>query len=179
MLSEYFIDAVSDYLYLLEKNYPQKLILKIVGDRYQLSGTERSMLYRGIQRTEDCENRKMKICAGLTQNVDLFIDGYNVIRTIGSYLLGLTVFISMDGYLRDASEMHRATLKKSILEQTLKLRKPGQGVAGFVRKGFNEDGDIVELYDPGFIQGAAGIGLALLAAAVDLEPAWDRIILLS
>ncbi len=68
---------------------------------------------------------------------------------------------------------------RTLFEKTLSLRKPGQGVAGFFREGFNDERDIVELYDPGLIQGAAGIGLALLAAASKLEPAWDRIILLS
>jgi hypothetical protein len=32
---------------------------------------------------------------------------------------------------------------------------------------------------PGLGRGAAGVGLALLAASTDLEPAWDRILLLS
>jgi hypothetical protein len=43
----------------------------------------------------------------------------------------------------------------------------------------NEDGELVEQYDPGFIQGAAGVGLALLAAATGIEPAWDRVMLIS
>jgi lantibiotic modifying enzyme len=67
---------------------------------------------------------------------------------------------------------------RTLFEKTLSLRKPGQGVAGFSREGFNDERDIVDLYDPGLIQGAAGIGLALLAAASELEPAWDHIILL-
>jgi len=62
---------------------------------------------------------------------------------------------------------------------TLKLRQPGTGIAGFTHYGRNEDGEMAELYDPAFIQGAAGIGLALLAAVTDLEPRWDRVMLLS
>jgi lantibiotic modifying enzyme len=62
---------------------------------------------------------------------------------------------------------------------TIKIRKPGIGIAGFSKYGLNEDGEMVELYDPGFIQGAAGIGLALLAAVTNLEPKWDRIMLIS
>jgi hypothetical protein len=34
------------------------------------------------------------------------------------------------------------------------------------------------LYDPGFIQGAAGIGLALLSAVTDIEPQWDKFLLI-
>lgn len=63
--------------------------------------------------------------------------------------------------------------------QTIKLRKPGTGIAGFTHYGRNEDGEMAELYDPAFIQGAAGIGLSLLAAVTDLEPQWDRVMLLS
>jgi hypothetical protein len=33
--------------------------------------------------------------------------------------------------------------------------------------------------DGGFLMGAAGIGLALLAAATSVEPEWDRLLLLS
>jgi lantibiotic modifying enzyme len=62
---------------------------------------------------------------------------------------------------------------------TMKTRKPGTGVAGFRKYGLNEDGEMDELYDPGFIQGAAGIGLALLAAVTGLEPTWDRVMLIS
>jgi lantibiotic modifying enzyme len=62
---------------------------------------------------------------------------------------------------------------------TIKIRKPGTGIAGFSKYGLNEDGEMAELYDPGFIQGAAGIALALLAAVTDLEPKWDRIMLIS
>jgi lantibiotic biosynthesis protein len=31
--------------------------------------------------------------------------------------------------------------------------------------------------DPGFLTGAAGIGLALLAAVSPVEPEWDRLLL--
>ena len=33
--------------------------------------------------------------------------------------------------------------------------------------------------EPGFLTGAAGIALALLAAVSDVEPAWDRVLLVS
>lgn len=62
---------------------------------------------------------------------------------------------------------------------TVKLRKPGTGIAGFSTYGLDEDGELSERYDPGFIQGAAGIGLALLAAVTNLEPRWDRTMLIT
>lgn len=65
------------------------------------------------------------------------------------------------------------------LNLTLDSRKPGTGIAGYSRFGMNEEGDLSEQYDPGFIQGTAGIGLALLAAATHIEPQWDRLLLIS
>jgi hypothetical protein len=65
------------------------------------------------------------------------------------------------------------------LERTLARRRPGQGVGGYLRRGRGEDGKFGWVADPGFLSGAAGIGLALLAAATPVEPAWDRLLLLS
>ncbi len=65
------------------------------------------------------------------------------------------------------------------LRHTLQNRKPGTGIAGYYRFGINEEGELTEQYDPGFIQGAAGIGLTLLAAATPIPPHWDRLLLLS
>jgi lantibiotic modifying enzyme len=48
----------------------------------------------------------------------------------------------------------------------LEMRKPEGGIAGFEA-------------DPGFLTGAAGIGLALLAAVTPVEPEWDRLLLVA
>lgn len=55
----------------------------------------------------------------------------------------------------------------------------GKGVAGFpawASEPGQVTGDLSWQVDAGFLTGAAGIGLALLAALGDLEPAWDRIL---
>lgn len=121
MLSKHFETAVNDCLFLLEKSYPQKAILKMVGDRYQLSGQERSMLFRGIFPIEQCTARQQERVTSLTAGSKLHIDGYNVIRTVGSYLNGKPVFIAMDGFLRDAAEMHRSILKRQVSEKSLNM----------------------------------------------------------
>lgn len=64
------------------------------------------------------------------------------------------------------------------LKRALSMRSDGEGVAGFrffSRKG-GEDGWIAH---PGFLEGACGVALALLAAATDVPPDWDRVLLLS
>ncbi len=120
-LSEQFNMALAEYLFLLERKYSQTSILKLVSDRHQLSGEERSMLLRGIHPKSYCVHRKSKSIKKLPVDCEIFIDGYNVIRTLGSYFLGKSLFISMDGFLRDASEMHRKTLPIEIRNRCLDL----------------------------------------------------------
>ncbi|HXI96553.1 MAG TPA: lanthionine synthetase C family protein [Candidatus Acidoferrum sp.] len=67
-------------------------------------------------------------------------------------------------------------------ERALAMRRPGQGVAGYLalrseyrplppgHPGYWDD-------EPGFLKGAAGIGLALLVATTSVSPEWDRILL--
>lgn len=62
----------------------------------------------------------------------------------------------------------------------LDMRRPGEGAAGFLswietmRPGEGEWKG-----EAGFLSGVAGIGLALLSAVTDLEPAWDRVMVIS
>jgi hypothetical protein len=60
------------------------------------------------------------------------------------------------------------------------MRKPGEGCGGYLV--WTSDGQPNTSKwtgDPGFLVGSAGIGLALLAAVSDVEPAWDRVLLTS
>jgi lantibiotic biosynthesis protein len=60
-------------------------------------------------------------------------------------------------------------------ERLLALRRPDEGIGGFTN--FGHEG--VEVFlDTGLYRGAAGIGLALLAASTHIEPHWDRMMLL-
>jgi hypothetical protein len=62
-------------------------------------------------------------------------------------------------------------------ERALTMRRPGQGVAGYAAwlPDVNDEESWVD--HPGILLGAAGIALALLAAATPFEPAWDRMML--
>ncbi|MBN2174181.1 MAG: DUF434 domain-containing protein [Bacteroidales bacterium] len=116
-----FQSAANDYLFLLDQGYPQKSILKLVGDRYKLSGGERSMLYRGISKKLENNGRKGKIHNGSIAENKLFIDAFNQLITIASYLNGSMVFISTDGFLRDASEIHGKLFRKNLLKRSVEL----------------------------------------------------------
>jgi lantibiotic modifying enzyme len=68
---------------------------------------------------------------------------------------------------------------RAWLARALDLREPGRGVAGFVTWGPDAAERMDWRDDPSLLTGAAGVGLALLAAATAVEPAWDRFLLLS
>jgi len=92
--------AVKDYLYLKNKNYSEKPALKLVGDRYRLSGVQRQALLRGIMSGPDIQKRVTRRIRNVEGHV-LHVDGYNVLLTLMNYLLGKFVFIATDGFLRD------------------------------------------------------------------------------
>lgn len=68
-------------------------------------------------------------------------------------------------------------------ERALALRRPCEGIGGFFAL-VSEDtakprAPLVEKPFPAFLDGAIGLALALLAATSSVEPAWDRLLLLS
>ena len=71
-----------------------------------------------------------------------------------------------------SSDLRDAALQ--WFERVFEFCRPATGSGGFSVS--RPDGSFA---DPGFLEGAAGIGLALLAAATPLEPRWDRLLLLS
>jgi lantibiotic modifying enzyme len=62
---------------------------------------------------------------------------------------------------------------------SLAMRQPGRGCGGYRAVIPIASGELRGWPDPGFLTGAAGVGLALLAAVSDVEPEWDRALLLS
>jgi lantibiotic modifying enzyme len=74
------------------------------------------------------------------------------------------------------------TEARAWIDSLMAQRRPGEGIAGW--RSWRPIGDITGpepelgwVADPGFLTGAAGIGLALLGAVSPVEPAWDRVLL--
>ncbi|HEY0557838.1 MAG TPA: lanthionine synthetase C family protein [Thermoanaerobaculia bacterium] len=65
------------------------------------------------------------------------------------------------------------------IQRTLDQRRPGHGVGGFSLAETGASGPGRWSEEAGFLTGAAGIALALLAALTPVEPEWDRVMLLS
>jgi class I lanthipeptide synthase len=84
------------------------------------------------------------------------------------------------------NRLYQATREPLLLDaartwfaHALALRRPDHGIAGFRTWGPGADGEMTWLVDPTFLTGVAGIGLALLGATTDIEPIWDRLLLIS
>ncbi len=110
--------AINDYIYLLNKDYPEKSVTRLVSDHYKLNKIERIILHRGVCSDYKAGKRKNKIQNDITK-CSLFIDGLNVLITLSNYLLGRTVFIGNDGFMRDAGEAYDKSKYKQVWERTL------------------------------------------------------------
>lgn len=125
LVTEPFRRAVIDYRYLVERGYARASGLKLVGDRYQLDSTQRSMLYRGIASSDEVARRVAKLTPDVGGRA-LSVDALNVLYTVANYLYGRVLYISLDGLLRDAAEVHGAQLGASpgrgeVLENAVSL----------------------------------------------------------
>jgi len=104
-INKNFISAVFDLIWLLDRGYPKRAAIELVGNRYRLEGQERKILYRGVFDRKSAAERKGKKVEKEAWNraQKVIIDGYNVLITLQSYLMGKRVFIGMDGFVRDIS----------------------------------------------------------------------------
>lgn len=115
-----FKQACRDYFYLIDRNYPERGTLKLIGDRYKLSGDQRTVLYRGISSQEKSDMRRML----LVNEIDgkrLIIDGYNVFFSLLNYRLGRIMFIGTDNILRDAGSLHGKIRNENLFEECVAL----------------------------------------------------------
>ena len=67
----------------------------------------------------------------------------------------------------------------SWFEHTLNFKLANEGFGGFLFYRVTEEDGATWEAEPGILEGAAGIALALLAASTSIEPAWDRMLLVS
>jgi hypothetical protein len=119
-LSSAFIAACGDYARLMDRHYPERGVLKLVGDRYKLTGDQRTVLYRGISSRQRSLQRESLLVADITDK-HLVIDGYNVLFTLLNYRLGRITFISTDQILRDAGSLHGKLRDQKIFEECAEL----------------------------------------------------------
>lgn len=107
------MEAAADYRWLLDRKYPDQPTIKLVGDRYQLTGVERAMLFRGVFSESDSRRRASLLVGEHELSTDrgaedsvLLVDGHNVLFTIWNYLAGRPMVAGTDGFIRDIGGTH-------------------------------------------------------------------------
>ena len=115
-------EAAEDFRYLLNRGYPRKAALELVGNRYQLTFDQRHLLHRGVFSDADSKSRrKRRIPIGKVRSRDLAIDGYNVIITIEAGLSGQPLILGDDGFIRDISGLSGKFKKTEKTEEAFQL----------------------------------------------------------
>lgn len=94
--------AVRDLRYLLNQGYPRESAVNFVSNHHRLQLNERHLLARCVfSKQEVAAHRRKSIRTWAVKGKRLGIDGYNVLITIESMLMGKLVVICDDGYVRD------------------------------------------------------------------------------
>jgi hypothetical protein len=114
--------AAEDFRYLLNKGYPRKAALELVGNRYGLTSDDRHLLHRGVFSNSDSKSRQKKIISiKEVQNKDLAIDGHNIVITIEAGISGRPLILGDDGFIRDISGLSGSFKKTETTVEAIKL----------------------------------------------------------
>jgi hypothetical protein len=114
--------AAQDFRYLLNRAYPRKATLEIVGNRYGLTFDERHLLHRGVFSDADSEARQERIVSPeAIKNKDLAIDGHNVLITVEAGLSWRPLILADDGFIRDISGLSGSFKKTELTEEAIQL----------------------------------------------------------
>lgn len=114
--------AAQDFRYLLNRGFPRKASLELVGNRYQLTSDQRHLLHRSVFPERDSKRRRAKkISLSQLRGKELAIDGYNVLITLEAGLSGRPLIIGDDGFIRDISGLSGNYRKSDKTEEALSL----------------------------------------------------------
>jgi len=115
-------EARLDLKFLLDRGYRKQSALKLVGDKYQLSRAERSLLFRSVMPESEAEIIRSKIIrpeqlAGRR----VLVDGFNVLNTVEAMLRREPLILCDDEVLRDIMEKHSKYKPSHLTENALKM----------------------------------------------------------
>ena len=117
-----FREAAKDFRYLLNRGYPRRASLELVGNRYQLSSEYRHLLHRSVFSDADSKSRlKKTVPLKGVRSQNLAIDGHNVLITIEAGLLGRPLILGDDGFVRDISGLSGSFKVTETTEKALRL----------------------------------------------------------
>lgn len=120
--SEGLQEAAIDFHYLLNRGYPRKMSLDLIGNRYDLSFDQRHLLHRGFFSDADAvARRKKKVSLRRLKNKKVAINGHNVLITIEAALSGRPLILSNDGFVRDISGLSGKFRKTGVSDKAIHL----------------------------------------------------------
>jgi hypothetical protein len=115
---------LSDVRFLLDRDYPKNSAINFVSNHYRLVKEDRNIIFRIACEKKLSEDRIKKLVPiDLIKGKCVVIDGYNVLITVESLILGYPVFLCDDGVLKDTRAIfHRYKMKKETKEVIEKIR---------------------------------------------------------
>jgi hypothetical protein len=98
---------VADLSWLLERGYPERSSLALVGNRHGLVSRQRDAVGRSAcSDTARADRLARRVDPGRAAGRALAIDGFNLLTTVESALGGGLVLRGRDGCLRDLASLH-------------------------------------------------------------------------
>ena len=141
--------AAADFLYLLDRGYPRRAALQLVGNRYNLDALHREVLHRGVFAPKEAGERRDRLVE-VERLVDfkLLVDGHNVLITVESGLAGRLLIAANDGVIRDvAGVSHRyriSTLTNEAIDTIFQIlqKYPPKETLFFLDEPIRQSGDL-------------------------------------
>ena len=98
--------AVEDLSWMLERGYPARQSLSLVGDRFALRDRQRRALQRSAAGQSECRRRlERQVGAASLADEVVAVDGYNVLLTLEAALSGGVLLLARDETMRDLSSL--------------------------------------------------------------------------
>ncbi|RZN73493.1 MAG: DUF434 domain-containing protein [Candidatus Methanolliviera hydrocarbonicum] len=113
-----------DVRFLLDRRYPKDYTINFVSNHYRLIKEDRNVLFRIACEKKLSEERMKKLVSiDFIKGKSVVMDGYNVLITVESLILGYPVFLCDDGVLKDIRAIfHRYRIKKETKESLEKIK---------------------------------------------------------
>jgi hypothetical protein len=104
--------AINDFSLLLDKEYGDKALMKLVGDRYQLTARQRMVVRRiSLPKSEVRIIANKELCKNDLAGKTIAIDGFNLLIFAEALLSNGYVFECRDGVYRDIASIHGSYYK--------------------------------------------------------------------
>jgi hypothetical protein len=120
LFSDAFFRAAGEYRWMLDRGYPARQLVKLVGDRHRLSAQSRSALFRGVLSGEE-SSRTLRRLVALERAAGrvVVLDGHNALFSVTHYLRGVPVYRATDGLLRDVGGTARRLNQWPLVEKAV------------------------------------------------------------